>query len=269
MRPAIRRVLPVHEGVVFLAETVRMREDELQVLRFDVERRVKLLELRLVGNQIGQSARGADGLSVQIDRQPRVHVAVHPHAPQHVLLAHLECLQYLGVGLVVRKGAVRLVFRAFPALLGLQTPLLEERLRIFAVPVGPHLEKLRKRVHRLRAHTVHARRELEVVRIELAARVHLADAIDNLLERNAAPVVPYAHFARVVIHRDVDLLAVPHDELVDRVVDDFLHEDVNAIVVHRARTWLADIHTRTHTDMRHRIQRLDAVRTVIGLRHRL
>ena len=117
VRAAVGRVLAVDERVVFLAEAVGVREDYLERLRLHVERLVELLELRLVGDEVGKPAVGADLLAVQDDGEPRVHVAVHLHAPEDVLLAHLELLQHLEVGLVADVGSRMLVGLELAALL--------------------------------------------------------------------------------------------------------------------------------------------------------
>ena len=180
-----------------------------------------------------------------------------------MLLAHLEALQHLHVRLVADERAVLLGRLLLAALLRLQLTFFEIRLGILAVAERPHLEEGGKRVHGLRADAVHAGGELEAVRIELAARIHLTDAVHHLAERNAASVVPNRRLARVIVDVDVNPLALPHHELVNRVVDDLLHQDVNAIMVHRARPGLANVHAGTHTNMRHRIQRLNAGISVI------
>ena len=115
----VGRVLAVHERVVLLSEAVGVREDYLERLRLHVERLVELLELRLVGDEVGKPAVGAYLLAVQDYRQPRVHVAVHLHAPEDVLLAHLELLQHLEVGLVADVCSRMLVGLELAALLGL------------------------------------------------------------------------------------------------------------------------------------------------------
>ena len=91
----------------------------------------------------------------------------------------------------------------------------------------------------------------------------MRDAVDDLAERNAAPVVADRDLARVVVDVHVDALAETLPELVDRVVDHFLHQDVDAVVVHRARSGLADVHAGTQPYVRHRIESLYAFITVV------
>jgi hypothetical protein len=55
----------------------------------------------------------------------------------------------------------------------------------------------------------------------------------SLAEGDAASVVAHEDVGAVDI--DLDGLAVPHDEFVDGVVDDFLQEDVDAVIGGRRR----------------------------------
>ena len=60
--------------------------------------------------------------------------------------------------------------------------------------------------------------------------------------------------------------AGPHDEFVDRIVDDLLDEDVNAVVGLGAVAQLADIHAGAQTDMLPRRKRNDGVVAVAVVR---
>src|SRR5690606_37850650 len=128
------------------------------------------------------------------------------------------------------------------ALLALELPALERRELELAVADALHLERGREGVDRLRADAVQADRELEHVVVVLAAGVDLADALDDLAERDAAPVV--ADLDRRAVAGDLDLLARAHDELVDRIVDDLLEHHVDAVGRVRAVAEAADVHAR-------------------------
>jgi hypothetical protein len=77
----------------------------------------------------------------------------------------------------------------------------------FPIADALHLEGLGQRVDRLRADAVQADRELEDVVVVLAAGVDLADAVDDLAERDAAAEVADRDDGRVVAG-DLDALAV-------------------------------------------------------------
>ena len=64
---------------------------------------------------------------------------------------------------------------------------------------------------------------------------------------------------------DLDLLAVAHDEFVDRVVHDLLEQDVAAVVGMRAVADAPDVHARAQPDVLQRGQRLDLALVVIVL----
>jgi len=98
----------------------------------------------------------------------------------------------------------------------------------------------------------------------LTAGVHLADGRRERFEGDAAAVVAHRH--HLVLDRNVDLAAGPHDEFVDRIVHDLLDEDVNAVVGLRAVAQLADIHAGAQTDMLPRRKRNDGVVAVAVVR---
>ena len=261
---ALGGVLSVDERVVLLGEAVRVGEDDLHHLRAVVERLVELLELRLVGDEVGEAGGGLDLLAVEVDREAGVHVAVHLHAALDVLFPHLELAEDVRVRHVAHVGAVphaRLL--ALPALLGDELPLAEERLGELALAERAHLELAREGVHGLRAHAVHAGGELEGVGVELAAGVHLAHALDHLAERDAAAVVAHGRLAGLEVDGHVDLPPEAHHELVHGVVDHLLHEDVDAVVVAAAVADVPDVHAGALADVLDPVEGRDVLVVVV------
>ncbi len=120
----------------------------------------------------------------------------------------------------------------------------EVHVVLFPVALDPHLELLGKRVHDGHADAVQTAGDLVAVLVELSAGVEHGhrelDARDLLrrvnVDRNAASVVVDGH--RVVgVNRDVDLVGVSGQRLVDGVVDDLVNE-----VVQPARGGRSDVH---------------------------
>ena len=66
-------------------------------------------------------------------------------------------------------------------------------------------------------------------------------------ERNPAAIIPNAH--GVVFNGDFDLFSVPHDELIDRVVDDLFEQNVNPVVIVTSIPGPANIHTGSGANM--------------------
>ena len=232
-----------------------------------MERRVKFLKLRFVSDEIRKPLVGADGLSIQIDCQPGVDIAIHLHATKDVLFANLEVLEHFDIGLVTDKRAIGLALLALAALFRLQSPFLEKGLAVFAVAERPYLEKLGKRIHGLGSHAIHAGGELIVLIVVFAASVHLRDAVHHLLKRNAAAIVADTHLTGIIIDININFLTETLDKFINSVIHNLFHEDVNTIVVHGARARFAYIHARTHADMRHRVEGLDTFCSVIVFRH--
>ena len=133
-----------------------------------------------------------------------------------------------------------------------------------AVAPDLQVERLRQRVHDRHADAVQAARDLVAVVVELAAGVQHRQhdfgrrpAALVLIDRNAAAVVDDGD--RVVdVDRDVDLVAVAGQRLVDRVVDDLVDE-----VVQARRAGRADVHRRPLAHRLEAFEDLDLVGAVV------
>ena len=106
-------------------------------------------------------------------------------------------------------------------LVTLQDAPFENSRSDLSVTIGANLEARAQEVHRLDAHTIHAHRLLERLRVVLATRVQLANGLHEFALWNAATVVAHRD-AQVVVDVDLDALAGIHAELVDGVVDGLL-----------------------------------------------
>ena len=99
--------------------------------------------------------------------------------------------------------------------------------------------------------------------VVLTARVEFRDSVHQFAEGNTAAVV--AHFGGAVVGDiHLDALAETFVELVDRVVDGFLEQDVDTIFGVRAVTEAADVHTRASADMLHALKGADILFGIIG-----
>ena len=133
-----------------------------------------------------------------------------------------------------------------------------------AVAPDFEVEVLRQRVDDRHADAVQAAGHLVAVVVELAAGVQhgqhdfgrrLAALVE--IDRNAAAVVDDRDRA-VDVNRDVDLIAEAGQRLVDRVVDDFVDE-----VMQAGRTGRADVHRGPLADGFETLENLDLVGAVV------
>ena len=133
-----------------------------------------------------------------------------------------------------------------------------------AVAADLDVEPLGQRVHDRHADAVQAARHLVAVVVELAAGVQdgqhdLGGRLAALVhvDRNAAAVVDDGD--RVVeVNADVDLVAVPGQRFVDRVVDDLVDQ-----VMQTLRPGRADVHGRALAHGLEALEDLDLVGAVI------
>ena len=118
-------------------------------------------------------------------------------------------------------------------------------------------------VHRLGTDAVQAHGELKDLVIVLGARVDDRDAINDLPQRNAAPVIPDDHLS--IVELDANRVSVAHDELIHTIVDDFLEQDVDAVVQVAPVAEPANIHAGPKTNVLQGRECLDLT-LVVGVR---
>src|SRR5690606_33202169 len=118
-----------------------------------------------------------------------------------------------------------------------------------------YLKMIRKGVYRLGTDPVKPHRFLEGAAVVLGTGIDFGNNIHHFAERDPAAVIAYRHAA--VVDRNVNNLPVTHHMLVDAVIDNLFHEDVNTVVFRRAIAELSDIHTGAEPDVLTPVQRLD------------
>ena len=189
-------------------------------------------------------------LIVEVERQPRVEVAVVAHERLHMAQVVVRVAKDLSVWREDDQGAVLLF--VLPRLCWCMSdhlsPLVGDGR---GLPLAPALDGKGRgeRIDRLETDTVQTDRLLEGLRVDLGTRIHLRGRIDELAERYATTVVSYRDLIRLAIYRDAYLTTHAHDKLIDRVVYHLLDKDVDAVVRLRTISELTDIHTRTLADM--------------------
>ena len=223
-----------------------MGDRELELMALVVDDRIQLLASHILRQKVHQALLAAYDLLVVLDRQASVEVGVVPQPLEHVILV----VRVVGEDLRVRSEgdqcAVGLIRRT-----RLRPPLLdatlEGRAGHLAITAAGDREAGREGVDGLRTDAVQSHGELEGLAVVLGSSVYYGDALDDLAKRNASAEV--AHADHVVQQRDHDPAAGTHDELVDRVVYDFLEEYVDAVVDIAAVAQASDVHARAQPDM--------------------
>ena len=267
MGAAVGRVLPVDEREILLAEAVGMRKGQFQRLVAEMQGRVLLLVVALVVDEVQQPALRGEDLAVVVDGECGIQVGVEAQPAADVLLVERVALEDLRVRRELHECPVQLL-RAAALLLLHQLPVIEARLDVLSPPVTTHDELRGQGVDRLGADAVEADAELEYVVVVLGSGVDPRYALDDLAERNPASVIPDRYY--IVLDCDVELLSVPHDELIDPVVDDFLQQHVDAVLVLFAASRAADVHPRPQPYVLERRERLDfalVILRLLALRH--
>ena len=242
MGTALRGVLAVDKGVILLSVLVGVGECYLDILAPHVDYRVERLGSHLIFQQVLQSVARDDAPAVEHYSQPGVQIGiVAEHRLNDVVLE--------GVTLEERIVRLKVDIRA-PFVLG-GSGLVAYKLATLkasgphvAVAVGAHLKVGRKEVDGFDTHAVHADRLFECLRVVFTAGIELADGLNHLSLRYAAPIVAQPD-GLIVNHLYLYAVAFVHTELVNGVVDGLFQQHVDAVVGVRSVAHLADIHTRT------------------------
>jgi hypothetical protein len=206
----------------------------------------------------------AGPLVAEADLEAAVEERHHLEPLEQRLRAELGDLEDERIGPEADGGAGTALGRlAHHRQLGLELAApLEVEVVALAVPVDLALEPRRERVHHGHADAVQAAGDLVALALELAARVELAEhrldrghalelGVGHLVDRDAAAVVDDLA-PTVGEQRDLDVGRVPRHGLVDRVVDDLVHE-----VVEAAHTGRTDVHAGALADVLEPLERRD------------
>ena len=170
-------------------------------------------------------------------------------------------LEEFGVGLEVDVRAVFLLAVRFG--IADECAAFEYGFVHTSVAVAACDEAAAEGVDGFQTYAVHTYGSGEYGGVVLTARVEFRHGVYQFAQGDAASVV--AHFGGAVVG-DIHLntLAETFVELVDRVVDGFLEQDVYTIFGVRAITEAADVHTGAAADMLHALKGADILFGIIG-----
>jgi len=266
VRAAVGGELPVDERKEGFVEPLGMGEGDFQGGGAMVERPVDGFIAHFLEDQVGEAVFRNDFLAVVNEGEAGVQAGVEPQAAldQVVLVRHDP--ENAGIGLEFDQRAVGFAGTLAGKFLD-DFPARKPRTREFSFAVRLDKKGGGEGIDGLGADAVEADGKLENIVVVLRTRIDARDALDHLAERNAPAIVAYVDLG--ACDRDVDALPVAHDELVHRVVDDLLQQDIDAVVVLGAIAHPPDVHARPLANVLQRGQRLDLAFVVVvdGLGH--
>ena len=107
-----------------------------------------------------------------------------------------------------------------------------------------------ERIDGLDTHAVESDTLLECLGVVLSSGVEHAHCLDEFALRYAASIVAHAD-TEVVVDVDFNAFAGIHFEFVDGVIDDFLEEDIDAVLWEVAVAEPSDVHAGSGAHMLH------------------
>ena len=248
VRTAQGGVLAVHEGIVFLAILLGVREGNLYVLAPEMTDGIQGVVIHAVVEQVGKTVARMDAPAVEHDGKARVQVGVVAQHYLYELVAELIVLEQGGVGFEEYVCTV-LVLSGFGGVAH-EDALLEDGLPDLSVAIGMRLEMAAQCIHRLQTYTVQANTLLESLGVILATGVQHGHSLHQFALRYATAIVADAG-TQVVLDVHFYALASIHLELVDTVVNDLLQQHIYAILCLLAIAQATDVHARSGADMLH------------------
>jgi hypothetical protein len=105
----------------------------------------------------------------------------------------------------------------------------------------------RQSIYGLGPYTVETYAELENLIVVLGSGIDFGNTLDDLAQRDSPPEI--THRDPGALDSDDYPVTVPHDELIDGVIHHLFDKDIDAVVIIRAVTHTADIHTGTFPDV--------------------
>ena len=246
VRAAVRRILTVHKGEIFFPAFGSMAEGKLDPFVLIMDGGVKFrFSFDLIAEQILQSVFGVVTLIVQVQGKSAVQIGIHPETAFHKLDLDLVIDKFFRVRREGDPGAIP--FFRIKILHALKFAVLECGAFALAGPDGFRHKPAGKRIDRLGADPVHPDRKLVLIGVELAAGIDVGDAVHQFAGGDPAPVVTDRE--GVFFDGDIDTSAVSHHIFVDRIIQHFLEQDVNPVVLMGTIAQPSDIHTGTLADV--------------------
>ena len=244
MSSSLSGVLAIYEREVIFPVLLDVGEGHLNVIALNVNDRIERILREVFPEQILESILGSELLSVVTDGQTAIQVGVIPeHAPD-VLVAVAKLLKHLGIRSVGDEGAIR--FRTLLVFLvdrqGVPAGILNPSR--FSFPEGLNVKIGGQRVHRLDSHSIQTDRLLEGLGIVLRSGVYLGRAIKKFFQGNPPTMISNGYGLAIGLH--ANLLPETHDELVNAIIQNLLEQNVNAIILGRTVSKLADVHARAN-----------------------
>ncbi len=154
-------------------------------------------------------------------------------------------------------------FTRFHRFITTQFASFKNKMARLSIAIGRDLKPCTQRIDGFQTHTIETYAFLEHLVIIFSTSVQLTDGFHQFALRNASTIVTHPH---ALLFGQVNIYAFSkiHSELIYTVVDDLLHQHVDAILCMRPIAQSTNIHARTHAHVLHVVQMANTVIAIFG-----
>ncbi len=176
--------------------------------------------------QVQKSVSGDELFVVQLHFQPLVQIGVMLHH----FLNKFQVYGIIGKEFRIRGEAYQgpVLFSGFGFAVFHQDPFGELAVAAFSVTEGFNVEHGGSGINRFQSHAVQTYCLLKGFVVVFCPGVHFVRGVYHFSERNAPPVIPYRY--DLIQDGYADNLPVSHGIFVNRVVNDFLDQDIEPVI---------------------------------------
>lgn len=243
---AVGGELAIDEGVEGFVVAGGMCEGDFDCFRAVVEGGIQAFAADFLEEEVGQAAGGGDRFTVKEEGEAGMEAGVEAEAAFDEVWEEGSLWEDIRVGFEFDEGTVFLV-RALTVEAAEELAAGEFGAGEFSVAVGLDEEAAGECVNGLGADAVESDGELEDVVVIFGAGIDEGNALDDFAEGDSAAEIADRDAGSVDM--DEDFAAVAHNELIDGVIDNFLQEDIDSVVVLGTVADSADIHSGSFSDM--------------------
>ena len=227
MGTALRRMLTIDEGMVFLTVLVGMSEGNLNILTLEMDNRIESVIGHTVIQQVLESMTGENAPVIIHNGKTCIQIGIVTEHILHDIILKLIVEEECVVGFEEDEGSI-FILGILRDVTGHLT-FLKGSLTDLSVAIAAYFEMGTQGIDGLHTHTVETHRLLESLGVVLTTSVQYGYSLNHLSLRDASAIVADRD-AQIVLDGHLETVASLHLEFVDRVIDHLLQQHIDTIL---------------------------------------